>query len=345
MNTLTGARAKCVRFGGRLAAGLAVLGAFGLFSGCAGTGSKHASPGGTAEIADAVPKVEPKSKYGNPKSYVVFGKRYYTKASADGHVERGLASWYGKKFHGRRTSSGERYNMHAMTAAHKSLPLPTYVKVTNLKNGRSAVVKVNDRGPFHDKRVIDLSYAAAKKLGVVRHGTAMVEVRAIDPRNPGSGGFSNSLLADAGSAAKSTTKPKSARKPAPVLAGEADPKRSGPSATEIASTSLEPKPAAKPQSKKKLEPAVAAANATSRSSDATDVYLQVGAFGSRSNAEQLRRQLLDQLEEKVLVRTADGSKAQLYKVHVGPLDSRGEADVISEKLASLGLTKALVVEE
>lgn len=131
--------------------------------------------------ADAVPRAEPKSRYGNPRSYVVFGKRYYTLGSADGFVQRGTASWYGKKFHGRRTSSGETYDMHAMTAAHKSLPLPTYVRVTNLKNGRSTVVKVNDRGPFVGDRVIDLSFSAASKLDMVRAGTAPVEIRALVP--------------------------------------------------------------------------------------------------------------------------------------------------------------------
>ncbi len=120
-----------------------------------------------------------KSSSGNPSSYVVFGKRYYVLDSADGFVERGIASWYGIKFHGRKTSSGEIYNMHAMTAAHKSLPLPTYVHVKNLDNGRSAVVRVNDRGPFVDGRIIDLSYAAAKKLGVKGPGTANVEISAL----------------------------------------------------------------------------------------------------------------------------------------------------------------------
>ena len=131
---------------------------------------------------DAVPRVEPRSKYGNPPSYVVFGKRYYTMTSSDGFVERGVASWYGKKFHGRRTSSGETYDMYAMTAAHKALPLPTYARVTHLGNGKSIVVRINDRGPFHRNRVIDLSYAAATRLDMVRAGTALVEVRAIDPR-------------------------------------------------------------------------------------------------------------------------------------------------------------------
>ena len=132
---------------------------------------------------EAVPKVEPKSKYGNPESYVVFGKRYYVKDSAKGYVEQGIASWYGTKFHGRRTSSGEAYDMYAMTAAHKTLPLPTYARVTNLDNGRSVIVKINDRGPFHQDRIIDLSYSAAIRLGTVKTGTGRVEVVALDPRN------------------------------------------------------------------------------------------------------------------------------------------------------------------
>ncbi len=133
-----------------------------------------------ADIKDAEPKPEPLSKYGNPSSYVVEGKRYYVMDSAKGYVKRGTASWYGTKFHGQRTSSGEIYDMYAMSAAHKSLPLPTYVQVTNLDNQRSAIVKVNDRGPFHGNRLIDLSYAAAVKLGIADNGTAKVEVKAIE---------------------------------------------------------------------------------------------------------------------------------------------------------------------
>ena len=139
-------------------------------------------------VPDAVPRVEPPSKYGNPESYVVNGKRYYVRKNSTGFVERGIASWYGEKFHGRRTSSGETYDMYAMTAAHKSLPLPTYVQVTNLKNGRSIVVRVNDRGPFHENRIIDLSYTGAAKLDIIRAGTGLVEVRAIDPRTYRPGG-------------------------------------------------------------------------------------------------------------------------------------------------------------
>jgi rare lipoprotein A len=134
--------------------------------------------------ASTTPKTT-KSKLGNPSSYVVFGKRYYVLDSSDGFVQRGIASWYGTKFHGRSTSSGEVYNMHAMTAAHKTLPIPVYVHVKNLDNGRSMVVRVNDRGPFVSGRIIDLSYAAAKKLGVDGPGTANVEISTLGPGQAG----------------------------------------------------------------------------------------------------------------------------------------------------------------
>lgn len=134
-----------------------------------------------SSIPDAVPRHEPITKAGNKSPYVVLGKKYHVLPSFKNYRGRGLASWYGSKFHGRTTSNGEPYNMYAMTAAHKTLPIPCYVRVTNLRNGRSAIVRVNDRGPFHDDRIIDLSYAAAKKLGVYGTGTAEVEVVAIDP--------------------------------------------------------------------------------------------------------------------------------------------------------------------
>lgn len=125
-----------------------------------------------------LPSLE-KSKYGNPSSYVVMGQRYYVMDSATGFSQRGVASWYGPDFHGKRTSSGETYDMHAMTAAHKTLPIPVYVRVKNLSNGKSVVVKVNDRGPFAHKRIIDLSYAAAKKLDMVGPGTSEVEIEVL----------------------------------------------------------------------------------------------------------------------------------------------------------------------
>ncbi|MFQ5936564.1 MAG: septal ring lytic transglycosylase RlpA family protein [Acidiferrobacterales bacterium] len=138
-----------------------------------------------ASIPDAIPREEPHSASGN-SPYTVYGKVYYPLRAASDYRERGVASWYGKKFHGRRTSSGEPYDMYAMTAAHKTLPLPTYVRVRNLRNNRVVIVRVNDRGPFLRNRIIDLSYAAAAKLDIVRTGTGLVEVQAIDARQTAS---------------------------------------------------------------------------------------------------------------------------------------------------------------
>ncbi len=138
------------------------------------------APPPTASVPDAVPRTEPRSRNGNPPFYDVFGIRYFVLSSSVGYRERGVASWYGPGFHKVRTSTGEAYDMYGMTAAHKTLPLPAYVQVTNLQNGRSVVVRVNDRGPFVGNRIIDLSYTAAAKLDMLRNGTAMVEVRTVD---------------------------------------------------------------------------------------------------------------------------------------------------------------------
>jgi len=138
-------------------------------------------PANVAVIPDAVPRPEPRSAKGNPAFYDVFGKRYFVLATANGYIERGVASWYGPGFHAERTATGEAYDMYGMTAAHKTLPLPAYVQVTNLRNSRSVVVRVNDRGPFKEGRIIDLSYTAASKLDILRDGTAFVEVRALTP--------------------------------------------------------------------------------------------------------------------------------------------------------------------
>ncbi|MBK7144096.1 MAG: septal ring lytic transglycosylase RlpA family protein [Xanthomonadales bacterium] len=132
-------------------------------------------------IPEPVPRDEPRARYGNHSPYTVLGHSYRVLDSADGYRERGIASWYGTKFHGKLTSSREPYDMLAFTAAHKTLPLPTYVRVTNLDNGQRLIVRVNDRGPFHADRIIDLSYAAAIRLGIAARGTGRVEVEAIDP--------------------------------------------------------------------------------------------------------------------------------------------------------------------
>ena len=136
-------------------------------------------PPDVAAVPDAIPRAEPRSALGNPAFYDVLGKRYFVLGTAEGYLERGVASWYGPGFHAEKTSNGEPYDMYGMTAAHKTLPLPAFVRVTNLRNGRSVVVRVNDRGPFKDGRIIDLSYTAAAKLDMLKDGTALVEVQAL----------------------------------------------------------------------------------------------------------------------------------------------------------------------
>ncbi len=148
-----------------------------LLTACAPQPRKPPPPESTA--GEVIPRNEPRSRYGNPPFYEVEGRRYVVRDTAEGYLERGVASWYGADFHGKRTSSGETYDMDAMTAAHPTLPLPCYVQVTNLQNGRSIVLRVNDRGPFRKDRIIDLSRSAATRLDMIRDGTAMVEVRAI----------------------------------------------------------------------------------------------------------------------------------------------------------------------
>lgn len=184
-----------------------VLGVLLLLAGCAGSGgrslpdasSSEVSPpvesGGryalsgdaypedppdVAEVPDAVPRREARSRGGNASPYEVWGKRYEVMADARGYSRQGRASWYGEKFHGYATSNGEIYDMYKMSAAHRSLPLPSFVRVTRRDNGRSVIVRVNDRGPFHSDREIDLSYAAAARLGILEQGTGRVSVEAID---------------------------------------------------------------------------------------------------------------------------------------------------------------------
>lgn len=164
---------------------------------------RDAGPDGdfdSSKLVDPVPRYEPYSRGGNRSPYTVWGKSYTVMASAEGYRERGKASWYGAKFHGHRTSNGEVFNMYALSAAHRSLPLPSYVRVTNLDNGKSIIVRVNDRGPFHSGRIIDLSYAAAHKLGFSNRGTAHVEVEAIVVPPPG--GKAPALVADRAVAAQ-----------------------------------------------------------------------------------------------------------------------------------------------
>jgi len=167
-----------------------VVGLLLLAAGCAGSprpggyykddGPHERPPANLDRVADAVPRAEPLHKFAN-RPYTALGQQYVPMTSLQPFRERGLASWYGKRYHGRKTSSGEVYDMYAMSAAHPTLPIPSYARVTNLANGRSVVVRINDRGPFKSARVIDLSYVAAYKLGFIQAGQAQVEVEAIVP--------------------------------------------------------------------------------------------------------------------------------------------------------------------
>src|SRR6056300_858383 len=162
----------------------ASLGLFVILAGCSALEQQDSAPTAMIDldaIDPVVPKVEPVTAAGNKSPYVVFGNTYYVMADRRGYSERGIASWYGTKFHGRLTSNGEIFNMYGLTAAHRSLPIPSYVRVQNLENSQEIIVRVNDRGPFHDERVIDLSWAAAAKLGFADTGVAPVEITYIDP--------------------------------------------------------------------------------------------------------------------------------------------------------------------
>ena len=174
---------------------LVLLTAVLMLAACAGPQTREApdhdapdgAPGEAFDFSRIIypePRPEPRSPYGNHSPYEVFGQTYHVKPSADGYHERGIASWYGTRFHGRPTSSGEPYDMYELTAAHRTLPLPTYAEVRNVDNGRSIIVRINDRGPFHPDRIIDLSWAAAVKLGIEQAGTGKVEVRAITFDDP-----------------------------------------------------------------------------------------------------------------------------------------------------------------
>ncbi len=235
-------------------------------------------PADIASIPDAVPRVEPRSNRGNPVSYEVFGKRYFLLPTADGYKERGVASWYGPDFHSRPTSSGEPYDMYAMTAAHKTLPIPVFARVTNLSNGRSVVVRINDRGPFVGNRIIDLSYTAAHKLDMTRAGTAFVEVEVITP------GSLPEVSRDLG-----------AQTAPPLLA-------------------------APPR-----------------------LYLQAGAFGVATNAQQVATRLRDAGIANVAVREPQGSQ-NLFRVRVGPIADVAAFDLLEAQLARLGFDALLVTE-
>ncbi len=259
-----------------------------MLSSCGGRGVKDSTPGGSVSIpdlpGDAIPRPEAHSRYGNGPVYEVLGKRYTVMPSGTGYSERGVASWYGQKFHGRLTSNREAYNMYAMTAAHKTLPLPTYVRVRNLRNNSSIVVRVNDRGPFVSNRIIDLSYAAALKLDMVTDGTSLVEITAITFDDP-PGDYPTRRTSG----------------PQPATHGTSGP-----------------------------QPATSAATQNK-------IYVQVGAFGSRENAERRSAALTAVLIGNVFIHADTSISPTLYRVRIGPIHDVIQYDVIVEELENIGI--------
>jgi rare lipoprotein A len=261
------------------------------------------------DVADAVPRAEPRSSHGNPPFYDVNGRRYQVLASADDYFERGVASWYGPDFQGHSTSSGERYDMYLMTAAHRTLPIPCYARVTNLSNGRSVVVRINDRGPFVDNRIIDLSYSAATRLDLVRTGTAFVELRTIAAGEIGSEVASTNAPAPGGPAAA----------PPPATPGPLAP----PAA--VAPLVAVPSPAA-------AAPAVA-------------LYIQVGAFADADNAQRVLARLQSNGVPHVFSLLSSGSGRALRRVRIGPIGTVEEFDQLAARLAALGYPEARLAND
>jgi rare lipoprotein A len=266
------------------------------------------TPPPAQSVPDVVPRIEPRSRSGNPPFYDVLGKRYFVLSSNVGYVERGVASWYGPGFHKVRTSTGEIYDMYGMTAAHKTLPLPAYVRVTNLQNGRSVVVRVNDRGPFVGNRIIDLSYTAASKLDMLRNGTAMVEVRSLD-------------------AAPAPETPITAADSAPTAA----PLTASPLETASPAAAVAPSPVANSQ---------AADSTVTQVAVPASLFIQAGAFSDPKNAERLVEKLRGGGYGKIFVRDNEIAGRRMYRVRIGPVPSVAEFDRIVAALGRVGINDA-----
>jgi len=272
------------------------------------------APANINAIPDAVPKIEPLGR-GTMRPYTVMGRNYTPMTRLEPYKARGVASWYGRRYHGKQTASGEIYDMYAMTAAHTVLPIPSYVRVTNVANGKSVVLRVNDRGPFIDNRLIDLSYTAAHKLGILGGGSGMVEVETIIP-------------------GRSLTTPQPTAAP-PVAATPAPPPI--PVAIETAAVTAVPLPPVVPAPVPTAPAATSNTTATSRGS-----YLQFGAFGVQANAESYLARLqtqADWLAGTLRVQHSDG----IYRVQAGPYASETAAREAAERAGVALGSKPVVI--
>lgn len=273
------------------------------------------APANIDAIPDAVPKIEPLSR-GSMRPYAVMGRNYTPMTQLAPYKARGVASWYGRRYHGKQTSSGEIYDMYAMSAAHTILPIPSYVRVTNVANGKSVVVRVNDRGPFIDSRLIDLSYTAAYKLGILGGGSGMVEVESIIPgQSP--------------AASQPAAAPPTVAAPAPPVAV----------AIETAPVTAIPLPPPAPVA---APIPVTPAMASTATAPAGGSYLQFGAFGVQANAESYLARLQSQadwLAGTLRIQQSDG----IYRVQAGPYTSEAAAREAAERAAQTLGSKPVVI--
>jgi len=270
-----------------------------------------------SRIPDATPTLHTGPYKANP--YTVLGKTYFPIQESKNYVASGTASWYGTKFHGQNTANGEVYDLYGMSAAHKTLPLPSYVKVTNLDNNRSVILRVNDRGPFYSDRIIDLSYAAAKKLGYAETGTARVKVEGIDPQQ---------WWAQRG-------------RPAPLMLNEPQvAQNSAPVVTASAGTVEQWTPP--PQQHAAAVVPVQVKNTAAASGQ----YLQVGAFANPDAAELLRSKLSGMVSAPVFISSIVRNQQTLHRVRLGPFGTPGEAQQAqnSVRLANLGQASVVSAE-
>jgi rare lipoprotein A len=287
-------------------------------------------------IADADPRVEPLHRFAN-NPYSVFGEDYVPNRKLGPYRKRGLASWYGRRFHGQKTASGERYDMYAMTAAHPTLPIPSYARVTNVGNGRSVVVRINDRGPFHPGRIIDLSYTAAHKLGYTQKGSTLVDVQSIAPeeiRLAAKGGKGAAAGRTPAAPARPEDKPATKTAPAPALVAvaldssprPAPPDGDDPLAEFLAAEEAQASPAALPTVL-----------------DLRGIFLQLGVFSSKDGAESFRdhvRRELSWLAETLHVQPRDGR----FRLHLGPYRTAQEARRVADRIREALDVKPLLVQ-
>ena len=295
-------------------------------------GPGDAIPEGLLDVPDAIPTVEPYSRTGN-KPYVVFGKTYTPMTDDQPFKQRGIGSWYGKKFHKQKTSSGELYDMYKMTAAHPTLPIPSYARVTNLKTGAQVIVRVNDRGPFHSSRIIDLSYTAALKLGYLGSGSGELEVERLLP-------------ADIIAMNKQRQNGTLAAAP-PQRQVQVEPLRDN-SAPAIVTTEAVDMPVLTSQPLLLDPPSSPAAAPGMPQSDsentlASGFYLQFGAYAQQANAEGARNRLMQELSGVVTTLNSVAVNG-LYRLYAGPYANRSDADSILQQIRQRSSVNPIVVQ-